>query len=56
MLALVVFLATTYPGAMIWAAFGEAMSGILQKPASRRIFNVTAAVLLVISMVPVLFL
>lgn len=55
-LALVVFLATTYPGAMIWAAFGEAMSGILQKPASRRIFNVTAAVLLVISMVPVLFL
>ena len=55
-LALVVFLVTTYPGAMIWAAFGEAMSGILQKPTSRRIFNISAAILLVISMVPVLFL
>lgn len=55
-LALVVFLVATYPGAMIWAAFGEAMSGILQKPETRRIFNVSAAVLLVISMVPVLFL
>jgi threonine/homoserine/homoserine lactone efflux protein len=55
-LALVVFLVATYPGAMIWAAFGEAMSGILQNPQTRRIFNVSAAVLLVISMVPVLFL
>lgn len=55
-LALVVFLAATYPGAMIWAAFGEAISGILQKPQTRRVFNVSAAVLLVISMVPVLFL
>jgi threonine/homoserine/homoserine lactone efflux protein len=54
--ALVVFLASTYPGAMIWAAFGEAVSGILQKPQTRRIFNVSAATLLVISMVPVLFL
>lgn len=55
-LALIVFLVTTYPGAMIWAAFGEAMAGILQKTRTRRIFNVSAAVLLVISMVPVLFL
>lgn len=55
-LALVVFLVATYPGAMVWAAFGEAMSGVLQKPQTRRIFNVSAAVLLVISMVPVLYL
>ena len=56
MTALALFLVATYPGALIWAAFGDAMSGILQKPQTRRIFNVSAAVLLVISMVPVLFL
>jgi threonine/homoserine/homoserine lactone efflux protein len=55
-LAFGVFLVATYPGAMIWAAFGEAVSGILQNDSRRRIFNVAAAVLLVISMVPVLFL
>jgi threonine/homoserine/homoserine lactone efflux protein len=55
-LALGVFLVATYPGAMIWAAFGEAVAGILQKDNRRPIFNVAAAVLLVISMVPVLFL
>lgn len=51
-----VFLVTTYPGALIWATFGELVSGWLSKQTTRRIFNVTAAVLLVISMVPVLFL
>ncbi|MFM2238577.1 MAG: hypothetical protein RL389_924 [Actinomycetota bacterium] len=53
---LAVFLIATYPGAVIWAAFGEAMSGLLSKTTPRRIFNITAAVLLVASMVPVLFL
>jgi len=51
-----VFLIATYPGAVIWAAFGEAMSGLLSKTTPRRIFNITAAILLVASMVPVLFL
>jgi threonine/homoserine/homoserine lactone efflux protein len=55
-LILAVFLVATYPGAVIWAAFGEAMSGVLSKPSLRRIFNVSAAILLIISMVPVLFL
>lgn len=55
-LTLSVFLITTYPGAVIWAAFGEAMSGLLSKTTPRRVFNITAAVLLVTSMVPVLFL
>jgi threonine/homoserine/homoserine lactone efflux protein len=55
-LTLSVFLITTYPGAVIWAAFGEAMSGLLSKTTPRRVFNITAAVLLVASMVPVLFL
>lgn len=53
---LAVFLITTYPGAVIWAFFGEMMSGVLSKPLSRRIFNISAAILLVISMLPVLFL
>lgn len=53
---LAVFLIATYPGAVIWAAFGEAMSGLLSKTTPRRIFNITAAILLVASMVPVLFL
>ena len=53
---LAVFLITTYPGAVIWAGFGELMATLLAKPTYRRIFNISAAVLLVISMIPVLFL
>lgn len=55
-LAFSVFLLTTYPGAVVWAVFGELLAGFLSKPASRRIFNISAAILLVLSMVPVLFL
>lgn len=55
-LALLVFLVATYPGAAIWAGFGELLSSWLSKPKQRRIFNISAAVLLVISMLPVLFL
>lgn len=53
---LAVFLIATYPGAVIWAAFGEIMAGLLSKPTPRRVFNIAAAVLLVASMVPALFL
>ena len=53
---LLVFLIATYPGAVVWAFFGEMMSGFLSKPTSRRIFNISAAILLVVSMLPVLFL
>jgi len=55
-LTLAVFLIATYPGAVIWAAFGEIMAGWLSKPTYRRIFNISAAILLVASMVPALFL
>ncbi len=55
-LVLAVFLVATYPGAVIWAAFGELMAGWLSKPTYRRVFNVSAAILLVLSMVPALFL
>lgn len=50
-----VFLVATYPGAVIWAAFGQVMASWLSKPTPRRIFNVSAAVLLVFSMLAVLF-
>ena len=53
---LAIFLIATYPGAVIWAAFGELLADWLSKPTPRRIFNLSAAVLLVISMIPVLFL
>jgi threonine/homoserine/homoserine lactone efflux protein len=55
-IAFSVFLLATYPGAVVWAVFGELLAGILLKPTPRRIFNIVAAVLLVLSMVPVLFL
>lgn len=55
-LILAIFLVATYPGAVIWAVFGELLVGWLSQPSRRQIFNVTAAVLLVVSMIPVLFL
>lgn len=53
---LLVFLIATYPGAVIWAVFGELLAGWLSKPTYRRVFNISAAVLLVASMIPALFL
>jgi threonine/homoserine/homoserine lactone efflux protein len=50
------FLVTTYPGAFLWAVFGQVLSGFLGDPIKRRWFNIVAAILLVASMLPVLFL
>ena len=51
-----VFLVVTWPGGVIWAAGGQVLSRWLANAARRRVFNITAAVLLVASMVPVLTL
>jgi threonine/homoserine/homoserine lactone efflux protein len=51
-----VFLVATYPGALIWAISGQLLRAWLGVPARRRAFNVSAALLLVISMAPVLFM
>ena len=51
-----VFLVATYPGALIWAISGQVLKGWLSVPSRRRIFNYVAAILLVLSMIPVLFL
>jgi threonine/homoserine/homoserine lactone efflux protein len=51
-----VFLIATFPGALIWAVSGQLLRSWLSIPARRRIFNLTSAVLLVLSMIPVLFL
>lgn len=55
LLALVLVI-TTFPGAFIWATAGQLLSAWFSDPRKRQIFNVVAAVLLVLSMVPVLFL
>lgn len=51
-----VFLIATFPGALIWAVSGQLLRSWLGEPKRRRIFNVTSAILLVLSMIPVLFL
>jgi threonine/homoserine/homoserine lactone efflux protein len=51
-----VFLVFTYPGALLWAVAGQVLKTWLSEPIRRRIFNVVASILLVLSMVPVLFL
>lgn len=51
-----VFLIATYPGAFVWAAFGRLIKNWIQEPKRRRVFNIVAASLLVLSMVPVLLI
>jgi len=51
-----VFLIATAPGALVWAVSGQLLRSWLNEPSRRRVFNIVAAVLLVISMLPVLFL
>jgi len=51
-----IFLVATFPGAMIWAVAGQLLRTWLNEPKRRRIFNLISAVLLVLSMIPVLFL
>jgi threonine/homoserine/homoserine lactone efflux protein len=50
-----VFLIFTYPGALLWAVAGQVLKDWLSKPSRRKIFNIASAILLVLSMVPVLF-
>jgi len=52
----VFFLVFTYPGAFLWAVAGQVLKDWLSNPLRRRIFNIVSAVLLVLSMVPVLFM
>ena len=54
-LALVLVI-TTFPGAFVWAALGQLLSNWLRDPKKRQTFNYVAAILLVLSMVPALFL
>ena len=50
------FLVFTYPGALLWAVAGQVLKDWLSNPMRRRAFNIASAILLVLSMVPVLFL
>ena len=51
-----VFLVFTYPGALLWAVAGQVLKTWLSDPSRRRVFNIVSAILLVLSMVPVVFL
>ncbi len=53
--AVMVFVAVTVPCCLIWASLGAASSRLLNSPGRLRAFNVAMAVLLVVSMIPVLF-
>ena len=50
-----VFLLFTYPGALLWAVAGQVLKTWLSDTIRRRVFNIVASILLVLSMVPVLF-
>lgn len=56
LLVCLVYMIATYPGALAWAVFGNSLKGLMANPRKRRIFNIAAAVLLVATMIPVLFL
>lgn len=49
-----VFTAVNLPSVAVWAAMGQALRGWLADPVRLRIFNVAMAVLLILSMLPVL--
>ena len=56
LLACALFLIFTYPGAVSWAVFGQSLKGLLSEPRKRKVFNIFAAILLVATMIPVLFI
>ncbi|MCG9732061.1 LysE family translocator [Shewanella sp. Isolate13] len=49
-----VFFAVAVPSAFIWLGFGVALKRILKKPKQQKIFNVTMALLLVLSILPMI--
>ncbi len=53
-IAIAIFLVTTWPGAFIWASIGESLALLLNYVRRRAIFNWVSAILLVASMIPAL--
>ncbi|MDH6531920.1 threonine/homoserine/homoserine lactone efflux protein [Aurantimicrobium minutum] len=51
-----VLVVATSPGLVLWTGLGQLLSTWLTSPTKRRVFNYTVAVVLVLSMVPVLFI
>ena len=49
-----IFTLVNLPSVAIWAAMGQGLRGVLQEPGRLRLFNRVMAVLLVVSMAPVL--
>jgi threonine/homoserine/homoserine lactone efflux protein len=55
-LTCLVFIVATFPGSLVWAVSGQLLRNWLSEPKRRKIFNIASAILLVLSMIPVLFL
>jgi len=53
-IAIAIFLVTTWPGAFIWASIGQSLALLLNNSRRRTIFNWVSAILLVASMIPAL--
>jgi threonine/homoserine/homoserine lactone efflux protein len=53
-IAIALFLVTTWPGAFIWASIGQSLASLLNNTRRRTVFNWTSAILLVASMIPAL--
>lgn len=51
-----VLVITTFPGAFVWATMGHLLSTWLSDARKRKVFNYVAAILLVLTMVPALFI
>lgn len=49
-----VFVLVNLPSVAVWAAMGQGLQGFLQSPVRLRVFNLTMAGLLVLSMLPVI--
>lgn len=48
-----IFSATNLPAILVWAGFGTQVRRVLRKPAHLRLFNRTMAVLLLLTMIPI---
>ena len=56
LLFMLVLVVATSPGLFLWTGLGQLLSNWLTTPSKRRVFNYVVAIVLVLSMVPVLFI
>ncbi|MET0403979.1 MAG: hypothetical protein ABW123_16325, partial [Cystobacter sp.] len=50
-----IFAVVSFPCLAVWTSFGSVLERLLRRPSALRVFNVSMAVLLVASMLPLVF-